>query len=287
MFDDRDDEEVDGKRQREDDARAFALYFRPNYDFRRLIHTDIDAITSFLSQFLDVAHWNLPTDNAGIERALKQAVAAGKLVPIVNRDRCTPAQTFQPTPAPLRWSPSGGGSGQARSAYLFPPGTTSFNGEPVLSGPYDPASQATQLAALRGASSDAAGSGFDWLGVAGEVAGTVAGAMPGGNDCPDDGLSMSFLDDSSTPLGNAQPFELGDVMLAGDKEQLVGMPFNGVPGSWASSMPGTMPQLRQYGPNGTPMTDIDFETHHGNANPHVHNWDGTNRDHGWPVSILP
>jgi hypothetical protein len=23
------------------------------------------------------------------------------------------------------------------------------------------------------------------------------------------------------------------------------------------------------------------------ASPHAHNWDGTSRDHGWPVSILP
>jgi hypothetical protein len=52
-------------------------------------------------------------------------------------------------------------------------------------------------------------------------------------------------------------------------------------------MPGTMPQLRQYGPGGTPMTDIDFEAHHGNSNQHAHNWDGYDRDEGAPVSILP
>lgn len=70
----RDKDESD-RHQLEKDRRAFDLYFRPNYDFRRLIATDIGAITSFLSHHLNMAHWNLPTDNAGIERVLKRAVA--------------------------------------------------------------------------------------------------------------------------------------------------------------------------------------------------------------------
>jgi hypothetical protein len=97
----------------------------------------------------------------------------------------------------------------------------------------------------------------------------------------------SGFTDTATPLGDAQPFEYAPYAVGGDAEQIAGMPFHGAPGSWVSSIPGTMPQLRQYGPSGTPMTDIDFEAHHGNANPHAHNWDGTSRDHGWPVSILP
>lgn len=90
-----------------------------------------------------------------------------------------------------------------------------------------------------------------------------------------------------SPLGDAQPFEYADGLPDDDGEKIAGMPFNGAPGSWASSMPGTMRQLRQYGPNGTPMTDIDFEAHHGNPDPHAHNWNGTTRDQGAPVSILP
>ncbi|MGA7813495.1 RHS repeat-associated core domain-containing protein [Caballeronia sp.] len=69
--------------------------------------------------------------------------------------------------------------------------------------------------------------------------------------------------------------------------QVAGMPFEGAAGSWASAMPGKMPQLRMYGPNGTASVDIDMEAHHGNLDPHAHNWEGTVRDHGWPVSILP
>ena len=60
----------------------------------------MQEIQRILSDHMNVAHWNLPTDNAGIERALKRAVAEGKLVPVINRDRRTPAQTYRPTPAP-------------------------------------------------------------------------------------------------------------------------------------------------------------------------------------------
>jgi hypothetical protein len=92
---------------------------------------------------------------------------------------------------------------------------------------------------------------------------------------------------ASTPLVDAQAIEYNEVLPVGEPEQVAGMPFHGAPGSWASSMPGTMQQLRQYGLNGTPLTDIDFEAHHGNANPHAHNWDGYDRDEGAPVSLLP
>lgn len=95
------------QRQIDDDRRIFERYFRPNYNFARLIATDTDAIASFLTDHLNVVHWDLPTDNAGIERALKQAVADGKLVPVVNRDYRGIQRTFRPTPEPLYWPPSG------------------------------------------------------------------------------------------------------------------------------------------------------------------------------------
>ncbi|MFM0729988.1 RHS repeat-associated core domain-containing protein [Paraburkholderia sediminicola] len=91
---------------------------------------------------------------------------------------------------------------------------------------------------------------------------------------------------ASVPKLDASSFAMPKPEV-GDAIQVAGMPFNGTPGSWASSMPGKMPQLRMYGPNGTTLTDIDFETHHGNANPHAHNWTGTSRDNGWLVSVLP
>ncbi|WP_134165722.1 hypothetical protein [Paraburkholderia caballeronis] len=50
---------------------------------------------------------------------------------------------------------------------------------------------------------------------------------------------------------------------------------------------GMKQQWRMFGADGTPVVDIDFDGHHGQPNPHAHNWDGLVRDHGWPVSIVP
>jgi hypothetical protein len=107
----------------------------------------------------------------------------------------------------------------------------------------------------------------------------------GGGEAMVDSFGDSGRD--SSLLGDAQPFEYGPDEPTGEIDALAGMPFNGEPGTWISSMPGTMPQLRQYGPNGTPLTDFDLEAHHGNPNPHAHNWDGYRRDNGAPVSLLP
>lgn len=244
-------------RLREEDERAFGHYFRPDYDLRTITggHA-LQEIQRFLSDHLNVAHWNLPSDNAGIERALKQAVSDGKLVPVVNRDYRLMPRTFSPTPAPLRW-PSSSGGGVARSA-----------------------SSTMQ---------------WDSMNAVSVAAETIARAVQGGDDTDaapaGDGAvadTDAFVcDDASTSLADAQPFVYVDDLPNADAEQIAGMPFNGTPGSWASSMPGSMRQLRQYGLNGTPLTDIDFEAHHGNPNPHAHNWEGTYRDEGAPVSLLP
>ncbi|HEV3430532.1 MAG TPA: hypothetical protein VG320_21855 [Paraburkholderia sp.] len=150
--------------------------------------------------------------------------------------------------------------------------------------------------AAKRATAAAASNGDDLLGAVGAAAVTVLGGGDNSDDGDGDGDGGGASDDDlfsadsggdSTPLGDAQPFDYQFDMPDGDAEQIAGMPFNGAPGTWASSMPGTMPQLRQYGSGGTPMTDIDFEAHHGNPNPHAHNWDGTSRDEGAPVSLLP
>jgi uncharacterized protein RhaS with RHS repeats len=90
----------------------------------------------------------------------------------------------------------------------------------------------------------------------------------------------------NNPVNRVDPTGLAKVAV-GDAIQVAGMPYQGAAGSWASAMPDKMPQLRMYGPTGTPLVDIDMEAHHGNPNPHAHNWDGKSRDNGAPVSILP
>lgn len=270
-------------RELEEDRQDFDRYFRPREDLRTISGgAALRTIHSFLSEFLNVAHWNLPADNAGIELILKEAVANGRLVPVINRSGGTLDRVSRPAPAPLRWPSNGGGSGSGgQTCAVFSrvgSGLRSINDEPFLSGPYDPAAQEARLIAARAATAANDGGG-DLLGVVEAVASAALA-----------GDSSSVAGNSgytSTLLADAQLFDYTPDAVGGDTEQIAGMPFHGAPGSWASSMPGTMPQLRQYGSNGTPMTDIDFEAHHGNANPHAHNWNGTSRDQGWPVSILP
>ncbi|CAE6799803.1 hypothetical protein [Paraburkholderia domus] len=201
-------------KQLEQDQRDFASHFRPSWDLRTISGgTNLREIQAFLSEHLNVAHWNLPNDNAGVERMFKDAVASGRLVPIINREANYSCRVSRPTPAPLRWPTTGGGGSMGRSAYLFPPGTTSFNGEPVLSGPYDPASQATQLAAVRGARIAS-----DWLRVVEDVAGAALGSDTGTDDTNTGQPSAD--DGTSTPLGDAQPFDYGEDAPSGDTEEL-------------------------------------------------------------------
>ncbi|MEX3634442.1 hypothetical protein [Paraburkholderia sp. BR14320] len=89
-------------------------------------------------------------------------------------------------------------------------------------------------------------------------------------------------------LCNAQAFEyVENTTDDGATFDVAGLPFDGPANSWVESGPNMKKQWRMYGSGGTPVIDIDFDSHHGQPNPHAHNWDGLLRDEGWPVSILP
>lgn len=67
----------------------------------------MSIIQTFLRDVLDMAHWNLPVDNEGIERTLRDAVASGRLVPVINREWCSLGRVSRPDPAPPPWFTSG------------------------------------------------------------------------------------------------------------------------------------------------------------------------------------
>jgi hypothetical protein len=221
------DDEKDERRQLEQDRQDFAQYFRPDWDLRTISGgADLRAVQSFLSDHLNVAHWNLPTDNESIERVLKEAVSSGRLVPVINREwRGVAGRASRPAPAPLRWPAGGGGGSVARSASWFPPGTTSWQGEPVLSGPYDPAGQASQLAAARSAfsasSDDAVGSqqgdddgGGDLLGMVEAGAGAALGSDDNSDDATTDDSDTSDAQASTDSGGTSSSTPLGDASVA-------------------------------------------------------------------------
>ena len=57
------------------------------------------------------------------------------------------------------------------------------------------------------------------------------------------------------------------------------LPWNGTPNSTdrCRREDGSPKQKRRYGPEGTPLQDIDYDHDHGAGTPHVHDWNGRKR----------
>ncbi|WP_213296723.1 hypothetical protein [Paraburkholderia sacchari] len=286
--------EKDRLRQLADDRAAFGRRFRPEWDLRSITgERALRDVQTFVRDSLNVTHWNLPTDNAGVRKQLCDAVASGQLVPVVNREYRGVPRVAPPAHAPQHWPATGGGGYLPKVySYLEFEALKRANGElPPLDAPGGVVGATLNPLPDLGVPA-MAGDGFGLLG----FVESAAGVMPGGGGDSDNGapdLAESMVDSSgdasgtSTLLCDAQAFDYRPDISDGAVEQIAGMPFNGEPGTWISSMPGTMPQMRQYGANGTPLTNFDLEAHHGNLNPHAHNWDGYSRGEGAPVSLLP
>jgi hypothetical protein len=250
-----------------------------------------------VSHTLNLAHWNLPTDNKSIERILRQAVEDRRLVPVVHRDRRSAlGRVYRPAPAPLHWPSSSGGDVNTRARTFHQMAMDSMGRDADEADAYIERYNAMVQRVDDMAAARAVAKARDtyWRGAVEAEVGAVSGS-----DDPNDDVDMNADStdvrasgngngrDISTALDDAPPFGYSPELASGDPEQIAGMPFHGTPGTWISSMPGTMPQMRQFGSNGTPLTDFDFEAHHGNPDPHAHNWSGYDRDEGAPVSILP
>ncbi|HEX7911620.1 MAG TPA: hypothetical protein VF534_26485 [Paraburkholderia sp.] len=233
-----------------EDQRTFTGYFRPNLDLRSITGENaLRAIQNYVRDFLDLAHWDLPTDNAGVRMLLCDAVSSGRLVPVVNREYSGLPRVAQPDPAPQRW-----------------PAT--LNPLPNL-----------------GAPAKVDDDDFDLLGVVESVAGALLG---GGDNNSDSGAfeedAFSSYSVESTPLSDAQPFEYSEDMPEGGSFDIAKTPNEGDPGTWYTN-PGSG-QMRMYGENGQPVVDFDFDHDHGQGVPHAHNWDNGARGPGVAFSPL-
>ncbi|SAK87489.1 hypothetical protein AWB75_05954 [Caballeronia catudaia] len=259
---------------------------------------DFTQCVSYIREHLRVSTFDLPVDGAGITSILKQSVRDNRLIPAVHREWSGNRSVFRHY-APQYWPNSGGGSVTSSK----PLSLTEFyalkqaNGEPGKAladgGAFDLSSKAMGLDAAASASDafgatigDLRSAGTDWLGMAIEVAGAVAGGALGSASDKDDNPLLKNLTDGDTPISDAEPFEFESGLPDGDGFDLAGIPFNGDPG-WVESGPKQKKQWRMYGSDRAPVVDIDFDDHHGQPNPHAHNWDDGVRDHGWPVSVFP
>ena len=118
----------------------------------------------------------------------------------------------------------------------------------------------------------------------------VSSAMPARGQALDLGEATGVKNES-TPLGDAAPFELGDMPNFGDGFDIAKTPNYGDPGTWYTN-PGSG-QMRLYGDTGAPVVDFDFDHDHGQGTPHAHNYgpvgaDGAfDREGGRSFSLLP
>lgn len=104
--------------------------------------------------------------------------------------------------------------------------------------------------------------------------GTAAGATLGTLVLPGPGTAVGAI------IGSTIGAAIGWWIMNQDKT-----PNEGEPGSCHVN-PGSG-QERKYGSNGKPEYDIDWDHDHGQGTPHGHNWDGSSRDGGWPISPWP
>ncbi|WP_322107080.1 hypothetical protein [Paraburkholderia sp. J41] len=288
--------EKDRIKQLADDRAAFARHFRPNWDLRTITgEKALRDVQAFVRGRLNLAHWNLPTDNAAVKKILTDAVASGQLVPVVNREYRGVPRVAPPAYAPQRWPATGGGGGYPPKVHTY----LEFEALKRANGEIPPMG-ATAVSATLNPQPDLgvparSDDGFGLLGFVEAAAGVLLGNddSDGGDDAPD--LAESMADDSaegdvpddSTPLGDAQPFDYQPDMPDGDGESLAGMPIvGGPPNTWVENPSGSG-QLRFYDANGNAASDLDFDHDHGFGIPHAHNWDGRTRDLGNPVSLLP
>ncbi|WP_244848607.1 hypothetical protein [Caballeronia sp. SL2Y3] len=208
-------------RQLADDRAAFARHFRSGWDLRSIVGAKaLRDIQAFVRDWLRLAHWKLPTDNIGVQNLLMDAVASGRLVPVVNRRYRAAPRVMQPDPAPQYWPAIGGGgysypAGVLTSAKFF--ALKRANGElPALDSFASGVAGATlDPLPSRGAPASA-DNGFDLLGAVNSAAGIFLG---GRDDDLDDHTDVAELldgeenddsDDVPTPLGDAEAFEYGD-----------------------------------------------------------------------------
>jgi hypothetical protein len=117
--------------------------------------------------------------------------------------------------------------------------------------------------------------------LASTAASAVASSLPFMDDGAVDLGEVLDVGTVGTALGDAAPFEYGNMPSFGDGFSLAKTPNRGDPGTWYTN-PGSG-QMRLYGDTGAPVVDLDFDHPHLGMRPHAHNWTGGRRDKNFDV----
>jgi len=221
--------------RRERDKDLFLTEYYADYDWGQYAwsypEVAVQNLLWLIEQIDEIADVRPPTSNDELEAVQKQAVSEGWLIPEIEEHL---GGMYAPLAAPASATRDNGGIRASVESFEPFRSTTMRSGEPVLSGPYDPATQEARLSAASGALSADDGTAdensFDLLGTVESAAGALLGGSDddsdGGDDTPDLAESMSddaadgAVSDDSTPLGDAQPFEYGEDMPSGDVQDL-------------------------------------------------------------------
>jgi hypothetical protein len=280
-YDERQKKRKEREEQIDHDRRDFDRLFRVSTSRRDArACRDFSAYVAFIREHLRISGLSTPVDGDGVTCILRDAVRDGWLVPAIDRTwrgSRRVARFYAPQSWPKRAPDPKPTVYGVRDGQFIP---LNADGSFVDYTPYVPFKDRVAATASSAVSS---ASGFDWLG----AVETAAGAVLGDDGALDDDFASRAGEDS-TPLGDAQAFEYQPDIGDGDSIDVAGIPnMTGDPNSWIESGPGMKKQWRMFDSDGNAAVDIDFDSHHGQPNPHVHNWDGNSRDKGWPVSILP
>lgn len=190
--------------QIEQDRQDFDRFFRVSIDQRTArACSDFSAYAAFIREHLRISGVFAPLDGESVTRILREAVRNGSLIPAIDRawrgsrrvSRPYAPQSWSkraPDPKPTVYAP--------RDGQLIP---LDADGRMIDRAPYVPV--AARVAATVGKAASSNG-GADWLG----AVETAAGAALDGDD---DG-------DTSTPPGDAQPFEYTPDPVSGGVEEL-------------------------------------------------------------------
>jgi hypothetical protein len=256
----------DERRQIQNDRVDFLTHYRSRIDLSRVGgRRQLNTIRKFLLTQVRSMHFVDLIDNDAVTTALMEVVTRGHVIPRIERNWVGVPRVIAPLYAPQHWPKASiysVGTG-AREPEYFPVRRhkTPFEGSVGGFGEHG---------------------GFDWLAAAEETAnGFFGGAR---TNAGGDGLAKNVSD--RTRLTDADAFEFDSSLPDADSFDLAGIPFDGDPG-WVESGPRQKKQWRMYGPDRSPVVDIDFDDHHGQPNPHAHNWENGRRDHGWAVSVFP
>ncbi|MFT0171903.1 hypothetical protein ACLKMY_23300 [Paraburkholderia mimosarum] len=286
------EERQKARKQREEtieqDRKDFNRFFRTSI---RRCHAracrDFSAYAAFIGEHLRISGLSAPVDGEDVTRILRDAVRDGRIVPAIDRawrGSRRVARFYAPQSWPKR-TPDPKPTVYGVHDGQFVP--LDENGCFVDRTAYVPF-------AVRAAAtvSNAAGSrgGTGWPRAVDVAAGAVLGAYDSdGNELGSDTReSRVFSDDNgdtSTRLGDAQPFNYQPDLRHDDAFDIAKTPNEGEPGTWYTN-PGSG-QMRLYGGDGKAVVDFDFDHDHGQGVPHSHNWESGVRGPGVPFSLLP